>query len=418
MPNQQKKYRTRSRKKPIFSDKKSGNSAVGIIIMIVLLAAMVFIGYSVGKPIVEYFSGRPANTEPDGDAQPIEPVTPPQTDKPDPEPTASEQVSAVSDDTQTTPDPEPIEPKNILYIAYPGAEGASYDSLIASKIAYALDNNYSGICIELVANGGAVAYNTQSELAALAEAIPSNGIANLSATVEDIKAAGLIAYARVSALSDHLASWYDKGVAYMIQGSTSRWLDNALSSGGKPWLSPFEQRSKDYIAGFAKEISEAGFEGIILGELEFPELRRKDLEYIGDSVKSQTRYKALNDFAQYIINAYGAGKQAIIEVDAADVISGKAEILKSGGELCTKNIYIRFNPTELGTRVTRPDGSVVSFEGLSPAYTLKAVMQTVNDRLSGLELTVIPIISGCEIDEGMEKIIAELNLGDNVIIEE
>ena len=44
MSNQQKRYKTRSRKKPIFSDKKSGNSAVEIIIMIVLLAAMVFIG--------------------------------------------------------------------------------------------------------------------------------------------------------------------------------------------------------------------------------------------------------------------------------------------------------------------------------------------------------------------------------------
>ena len=72
MSNQQKRYKTRSRKKPIFSDKKSGNSAVGIIIMIVLLAAMVFIGYSVGKPIVDYFSGRPANTTPDNPPPPVE----------------------------------------------------------------------------------------------------------------------------------------------------------------------------------------------------------------------------------------------------------------------------------------------------------------------------------------------------------
>ena len=97
MSNQQKRYKTRSRKKPIFSDKKSGNSAVGIIIMIVLLAAMVFIGYSVGKPIVDYFSGRPANTTPDNPPPPVEgdthlPVTTaPEQDEADPtsEPTAS-----------------------------------------------------------------------------------------------------------------------------------------------------------------------------------------------------------------------------------------------------------------------------------------------------------------------------------------
>ena len=63
-------------------------------------------------------------------------------------------------------------------------------------------------------------YNTQSELAALAEAIAPNGISNLKEAADYAKTSGLTLYARVSALSDHLASWYDKGVAYMIQGST------------------------------------------------------------------------------------------------------------------------------------------------------------------------------------------------------
>lgn len=261
-------------------------------------------------------------------------------------------------------------------------------------------------------------YNTQSELAALAEAIAPNGISNLKEAADYAKTSGLTLYARVSALSDHLASWYDKGVAYMIQGSTSRWLDNALSSGGKPWLSPFEQKSRDYIAGFVKEISDAGFDSIILGEVEFPDLRKKDLDYIGDRVKSQTRYKALGEFSSYAIASFGEGKQSFVELDAGDIISGKAEILKAPDQLGTKNIYVRFNPTELGVRVTRSDGSVVSFEGLSSAYILKAVMQTVNDELSGSELTAIPIISGCEIDDSMQRIIAELGLGDNVIIDE
>lgn len=417
MSNQQKRYKTRSRKKPIFSDKKSGNSAVEIIIMIVLLAAMVFIGYSVGKPIVDYFSGRPANTTPDNPPPPVEgdthlPVTTaPEQDEADPtsEPTASSEPAL---------QPQPTEARNILYVAYPGKSGADYDTLVAERVKYAIEHNYSGICIELVADGGAVLYNTQSELAALAEAIVPNGISNLKEAADYAKTSGLTLYARVSALSDHLASWYDKGVAYMIQGSTSRWLDNALSSGGKPWLSPFEQKSRDYIAGFVKEISDAGFDSIILGEVEFPDLRKKDLDYIGDSVKSQTRYKALGEFSSYAITSFGDGKQSFVELDAGDIISGKAEILKAPDQLGTKNIYVRFNPTELGVRVTRSDGSVVSFEGLSSAYILKAVMQTVNDELSGSELTAIPIISGCEIDDSMQRIIAELGLGDNVIIEE
>ncbi len=416
MSNQQKRYKTRSRKKPIFSDKKSGNSAVGIIIMIVLLAAMVFIGYSVGKPIVDYFSGRPANTIPDNPPPPVENDThPPVTTVPEEDeaaPTSEPTASAEPDQVL------PIEARNILYIAYPGRDGGEYDMLAAEKIKYASENGYSGICIELVADGGAVLYNTKSELAALAEAIAPNGISSIKEAAEYAKTSGLALYARVSALSDHLASWYDKGVAYMIQGSTSRWLDNALASGGKPWLSPFEQKSRDYIAGFVKEISDAGFDGIILGEVEFPDLRKRDLDYIGDRVKSQTRYKVLGEFSSYAFASFGEGKETYIELDAGDIISGKAEILKAPDGLGTKNIYVRFNPTELGTRVTRSDGSVVSFEGLSAPYILKAVMQTVNDELSGSGLTAIPIISGCEIDDSMQRIIAELGLGDNVIIEE
>lgn len=418
MSNQQRKYRTKNRKKPIFSDKKSGSSAVGIIIMIVLLAAMVFIGYSVGKPIVDYFSGRPANTNPVSPDPPVDPAVTEDTQATEPSPSSTVPEQTAQDEPKPAPDPEPVKPANILYIAYPGKDGASYDSLVSSKIDYAVQNNYSGVCIELVADGGAVLYNTQSELAALAEAIPANGLASLSKTVEDIKAAGLNPYARVSALSDHLASWYDKGVAYMIQGSTSRWLDNAIASGGKPWLSPFEQKSKDYIAGFVSEITSAGFEGIVLGEVEFPELRKKDLDYIGDRVKSQTRYKALGEFSSYVLANAGEGKLTYIELDAGDIIAGKAEILKAPDAIGTKNIYIKFSPTELGTRVTKADGSIISFEGLSAPYILKAVMQTVNDELTGSGLTAIPIISGCAIDDSMRKIIDEMNLGDNVIIQE
>lgn len=420
MSNQQKRYKTRSRKKPIFSDKKSGNSAVGIIIMIVLLAAMVFIGYSVGKPIVDYFSGRPANTVPDDPPLPSDDDNTHQPVSTAPEPDEEEPISTTEQTASVEPAPQPhtTDDANILYVKYPGKNGGAYDTLVSERIKYAAENNFSGICIELVADGGEVLYNTQSELALLSEAIAPNGITSLNEAADYAKASGLTVYARVSALSDHLASWYDKGVAYMIEGSISRWLDNAIDKGGKPWLSPFEQKSKDYIAGFVAEISSAGFDGIILGEVEFPDFRKGDLDYIGDRVKSTTRYKALGEFSSYAFASAGEGRQTFIEIDAADIISGKAEILTAPDTIGTKNIYVRFSPTELGTRVTKADGSVISFEGLSSAYTLKAVMQTVNEELSGSGLTAIPIISGCEIDDSMRMVLDELNLGDNVIIEE
>ena len=51
-----KRYKVK-KDKPIFNTRKQGSSLLGIIIMVILLAALVFVGYSVGKPILEYFSG-------------------------------------------------------------------------------------------------------------------------------------------------------------------------------------------------------------------------------------------------------------------------------------------------------------------------------------------------------------------------
>lgn len=50
-----KKINVKHNSKPIFKTKKqTGSSVIGIIFMLAVLAALVFVGYSVGKPVLDF----------------------------------------------------------------------------------------------------------------------------------------------------------------------------------------------------------------------------------------------------------------------------------------------------------------------------------------------------------------------------
>ena len=389
--------------------------------MLLLLAAMVFIGYSVGKPIVEFLGGRepavngedlPADSPDLSDEQPkTEEVTKNAEPPAKTEPTVTETAPASQ--------PEEVKPAakagGVFFISFP--ESGSYQEYVLDKIDYAKENGYSGICVELIADGGGVLFNTQNELAVAAQAVNPNGIGDLAAVVKAAQDAGLKPYARISALSDHIASWYDKSVSYMIEGSISRWLDNGINSGGKPWLSPFEQRSKDYIGGLCREISEAGFEGLIAKDMEFPKFRQRDLDYIGSKVKSADRYKALVDFSETVYNSFGTAKEFLIEADIEDIVSGSDELLCHSQELCTKTVYINFDPERIGLRIRRTNGDEISLEGLDNANILKVLLRHVGERLEGSGLTVLPVISGCEVDDSMIAVLEDMGFDpENVAV--
>lgn len=403
-----KKYKVKRRSKPIFNTKQQGNSYLGILFMIIILLALVFVGYSVGKPIMDFINGADEviDDNPASSVSEPEPATTPD----------SSESTAESEPVPETPDePEITAPKNILFINIPD-DGSSYDEYLASKIDYAIKNNYSGVCVELIAEGGIIGYNTSVVTAKEAEAVSESGIVSLKQTVSDIAAAGLTPYARISALSDNIASWYDKGLAYMIEGSDSRWLDNKLDKGGKPWISPFSDGAREYIGGLVKEISQAGFAGIFAGELEFPEMRSSDLNYIGDKVKSKERYKELIGFGEELFNSFGTAKEFYIEVNAEDIISGKAEVLSNPEELFVKTIYVNFNPQKIGRRISRPDGTEVSFDGLNDTYMLKTVFRLVNSSLDGSDLKIIPKINGCEITSDLLEALKDMGYGEENVI--
>lgn len=398
------KKRKIKKTKPMFKKKRSAAKTVlNAALIVILLLGIAFLGYSVGKPIVQFIRGRTnseADSQPASDTLEPEPSGTESSETDEPEPTVSEPVE---------PEPEPEVGKRILAVNLP-AEGI-YDEYLGKRIEFAAENGYYGVSVELLCDGGTVAYLTSNQLAASASAISERGITDLKAAAQKIIDAGLVPYARISALSDHLASW-DKSLCYLFENSTSTWLDNSISNGGKPWISPFSNAAKDYIGGFVGEISDAGFAGIIAGELEFPPFRNSDLNYIGETVKNPLRYEALVGFSNSLSETLGAAKIYAVEIDARDIVAGKAEILNAPDTLNCQKIYIKYDSEAIGLRLERSDGTEVSYAGLSEQDKLRVVFKTVGEALSQSGKEIIPAVS----DEALIPYLVELGYDEQEIL--
>lgn len=398
------KKRKIKKTKPMFKKKRSAAKTVlNAALIVILLLGIAFLGYSVGKPIVQFIRGRTnseADSQPASDTLEPEPSGTESSETDEPEPTVSEPVE---------PEPEPEVGKRILAVNLP-SEGI-YDEYLEKRIEFAAENGYYGVSVELLCDGGTVAYLTSNQLAASASAISERGITDLKAAAQKIIDAGLVPYARISALSDHLASW-DKSLCYLFENSTSTWLDNSISNGGKPWISPFSNAAKDYIGGFVGEISDAGFAGIIAGELEFPPFRNSDLNYIGETVKNPLRYEALVGFSNSLSETLGAAKIYAVEIDARDIVAGKAEILNAPDTLNCQKIYIKYDSEAIGLRLERSDGTEVSYAGLSEQDKLRVVFKTVGEALSQSGKEIIPAVS----DEALIPYLVELGYDEQEIL--
>ncbi|MBQ8622999.1 MAG: hypothetical protein IJ424_01255 [Oscillospiraceae bacterium] len=375
----------RKKNQPLFRKKNQPGPVLKGFLLILLLIALVVIGFLLGEPLLSLFEGgkTPAVT-PSPEPEVTDPI---ETEATTPPTTTEEEVT-------TTLPPEPEAPKNgMLRLSFEGSD--DFSKSLNDAIAYALENNYQSISVELVANGGVIYFTTSNELAINCEAVAA-GALSLNEIYSAIAQAGIIPYAEISALTDHIVSWVDKSICYLFEDSTSKWLDNSAAKGGKPWISAFSQSAKNYIGSFVTEISNAGFAGVIANDVIFPPFRNSDLNYIGDSVKSADRYTALAEFANSMHQALGSAKSFAVMVNAEDIIAQNAEVLNDTSLLTSKTVYVYFNSAELGDKIVRGDGTAVSFAGLSDYHKVKTVFKLVNEALKDKDVVIIPAIESAE----------------------
>lgn len=374
------------------------------LFMIIILALLVFVGYSVGKPIYKYFSERSGKDS----AEETVPWTPPV--MPDDTDSTGDETADVSEES-TDVQEDNGENRKLDFSAYQLPETALVsDAELRNALESAKGSGYTAVVVTMKAEGGKIYYKTSSQMALSADGAVAGGMyaGQISSM---IKNAGFTPIAKINLLEDH--NWYGeyKTGAYRFEGSTSTWLDDSAANGGKPWLSPFDTDTQSYAAYLANEISSAGFDYVIFDGIVFPPFRNSDLNYVGAIVKDPSKYKTLISIADISAKTAEAnGSSVMVTASAGEIISGKSELFKPA-ELTVKTVSVEYFPNGL-ENTALINGEEIALSELT-AYDRAKTVFTEIKRLAGEEITIVPALKQSDFSQAdfSETISAFMDLG-------
>lgn len=237
---------------------------------------------------------------------------------------------------------------------------------------------YDSVILPLKVTGGSVYYDSYVDTANYSGVIESS--ADIETIVKICAQKGLAPVAEISTINDNLyALTYKKSAYQFDDGYTGEWLDGKPENGGKPWLSPFSDLTKEYLSDLVSEITAAGIKKVICTDTVFPPFREKDLGYIGEIVQSEDRYRGLTDLINLLDSkASENGAEAMLYVTYSDAVNSSAEV---------------FHPEEFGTM----HAVVGMTAGEISERTASGIMNSVSS-VSG-SMRLIP----CIISDGMSS---------------
>lgn len=391
--------------------KKMVRSVFKFLFIAIILAVLIFVGYSVAKTVVNYLKNNDMST-----SENDKPWTPPVF-----EDNTGEDVStdnhAEKENTDST-ETDTGEEKNfdVRFSAYklPVTALASTDALTAA-LNSAKEGGYTAVIAVLKDKGGKIYYRTASEMAQSDEtAVVGELYAGQICSM--IKAAGFTPIAQVNILEDNNRYGEKRDGSYHIRGE-STWLDDSVANGGKPWLSPFDTLTQSYAAFLSNEVSSSGFEYVIFDGITFPAFRNSDLGLIGGAVQNADRYKGLVNIANIAANAaVQNNSSAITMLSAGDIISGTSEAFKPN-ELSSDIIGVSYMLGELENTAVI-NGEEIAIADLAAYEKAETVFGEIK-RLAGEGKTIIPAIRQSEFSQAdfSDTISAIMSLGfDSYII--
>ncbi len=374
------------------------------LFMIIILALLVFVGYSVAKPVYKYFSERSGKDSAEETVPWTPPVMPDDTDG-----TGNETVD-VPEESADAPE-DNGENRKLDFSAYQLPETALIsDSDLRNALESAKGSGYTAVVVTMKAEGGKIYYKTSSQMALSADGAVAGGMyaGQISSM---IKNAGFTPIAKINLLEDH--NWYGeyKTGAYRFEGSTSTWLDDSAANGGKPWLSPFDTDTQSYAAYLANEVSSAGFDYVIFDGIVFPPFRNSDLNYVGAIVKDPSKYKTLISIADISAKTAEAnGSSVMVTASAGEIIGGKSDLFKPA-ELTVKTVSVEYFPNGL-ENTALINGEEIALSELT-AYDRAKTVFTEIKRLAGDEITIVPALKQSDFSQAdfSETISAFMDLG-------
>ena len=110
-----------------------------------------------------------------------------------------------------------------------------------------------------------------SEVAAAANSVVSSP-ADAARIAEIFREEGIIPVAQIAAFKDPVSPRTDPTMAIHYNGD-ALWLD--AQKDGNPWLNPYSSAAVEYVGDLVEELQGMGFEQVVLTNVQFPKLTKK-----------------------------------------------------------------------------------------------------------------------------------------------
>lgn len=279
---------------------------MSVALTVLLIGGIGVLGYSVAGPLID-FSKRKGDDNisatDEGSSLP---------------PEATQAVTAATVDM-----PENISADEYKIYSLGTDDISGEDALVSALAAVDKSKGYEYICVPLKTAGGDIQYASEVKEAQLSGAVRSG--LTLSAITAEIRECGFKSVAEINLLNDYVAPATYPDMSYLTQDDGSRWIDR----NGKYWLSPFSDKTVEYLGNIADEVASGGFDAAICCGVVFPPFSDNDKALLGDSVTDPGRYMALTSLTNLIYSKLIAQKTSVmVEISALDIIEGNADILQ------------------------------------------------------------------------------------------
>lgn len=376
------KIKIKHRKYSLYQRKKSKSRQVlTVLLMIVIVAGLCVLGYGLGRPLVDYFSGKSNNSEPESAWTP---------------PVSSETSSASGEATadggassaEPTADPQPEAGSVSAYIL--PEEAVSSSETLNSALAAARSSGCTDITVTMKDEVGSLLYkSTLKDI----QGTEITGTLTAKQIADIITKAGFTPRARISTLLDRSAQSYGgEQICYMIADG-GIWHDFYVDRGGKSWISPFEAASGKYLAAITSELANAGFKTVILANTCYPAFNSQDYSNFLRQLSISDDTARLNALWSVISACNAAAKPSgadiMLEMTDEDLFSESkaltsAEAAGDKNQLKTVSLLVDYTPGEK-TGYIEAKAFIGRLSAMYSGQTFAVRLKTSSFSASGLE---------------------------------
>lgn len=375
-----------------------GSIMMRICIIVAAIAVLFCLGWGLYGPVSDWLEQRkngPVEETTIGSSQ--------QTDE-------GEVTESEPEEEQTPVVEEPVQEATASMTAYLPTAAVLDNQLLTAAISDAKAAGYDSIMFDLKTDDGTViypiAYNESTDAA-----VTSTTTIDLAAVVTQIKDAGLTPVASIHTFRDHLYPSANKAAATLYMDSDFLWVDDDPNNGGKAWLNPFSAEAQSYIQKIVDDACNAGFEMIILQDVQFPEGYSLDMIDYGDHASDDKNLFLQQYAAQMADYAAAKGVELSCMLPASSMLGGNTamyfgDTTAMAGESAAIDLRMSVFGSGLQTdQVSIPDPSA------NPYNTIKTASAAIKQKLPDCQLIAVLDGTGLSAEEVSNRVLGAQESG-------